>query len=97
MGKSDLFRDVSRAVCEVMDVTEDELLRGRREECVDARFVLVGVLGCYLTDGQIAGLMGCRRQAVNYLRNRFEERKRRWSVRVGYEEVSRKILVFGQK
>lgn len=91
MKREDFFQDVLKAVCRAFEMSEEEVLSGRKEEVVDARSVLISVLSDYLTDEQIGRLVGKNRRSVNYLKNGFRERKRKWYVRVAYEEV-RKIL-----
>lgn len=88
MGKTDLFMGVLEAVCKAFGMDEGNVLGSKKEESVDARSVLIEVLSSYLTDEQIGRLIGKDRRSVNYLRNRFRERSRKWSVRVAYEEVN---------
>lgn len=76
-------------VCRSSGLSSEEVLHSRREECVDARSVLVSVLCERLTDSQVAELIGLKRRGVNGLRNGFAERARRWGVRMLHEDVKR--------
>lgn len=87
--KTAIFGDVLGKVSEVMELTPNDVLHSNTEECTDARCILVKVLADIgMTDSEIAKMVGVTRQCVNYSRNHFDERLRKWSVRVGYKECS---------
>lgn len=89
MWKLEFFDKVMNKVTEVTEVSKDDVLHSNREECVDARYILVAVLSERLTDNDIAALTGWKRQTVNFIRNHVEERKRyRWSVRAGIDGIN---------
>lgn len=92
--KKAFFDEVFQKVTEVTELSCKEILYSRREECVDARYILVGVLCERLTDSDIAKLSGWKRQTVNHIRNGLDARKKfSWSVRVGIEEAKKYLLI----
>ena len=84
-------------VCELTELTSDDVLHCKNEVCTDARCVLVACLSRYLTDTQIASLMGLTRQGVCYLRHSFEySRRYRWSVGVNAKEIGKELASMSQ-
>lgn len=87
MWKNDLFERVITSVCEFSGLRRVEILESRREECVDARSVLIEVLCGYMSENEVAQFIGKDRRSVNYLKNGFRTRVRKWAVRMMLEEV----------
>lgn len=73
-----------------MELEESLVLHSRKEECVDARYVLIKLLSERLTDEQISDLSGLTRQAVNKIRNGWDSRCR-WYVRSCYKNIKSAI------
>lgn len=69
-----------------MELDELSVLQSRKEECVDARYVLIKILSERLTDEQISSLSGLTRQAINKIRNNWDSRCR-WFVRSCYRNI----------
>lgn len=89
MCREELFESVLQEVCKAFEMEREQVLNGRKEESVDARSVLIEVLSRYLNDSQVGDLIGKDRRSVNYLRNNFRDRIKKWAVRVAYDEVKR--------
>lgn len=80
--KTELFNEILSKVSEVTELHPEEILKSNKEECVDARYVLIAVLSERLSDRQIAEVSGLSHQLVNKARNNFHERcKFRWGLK----------------
>lgn len=88
MKTEDLYRIMKAAVCRHTGVGEPDMLASNKEECVDARYLLVHFLARYLTDEEISRQTDIPRQSVNRIRNRFELKMHKWSVRNCLHEIS---------
>lgn len=91
MKKEELFDTVIGVVSECTGIGREAILRCKSEECTDVRCIAVHVLGRYLTDAQIAKLMGITSRGVNYIRSTFLLRSKKWFVRSNYEAVLKRI------
>lgn len=91
MKTEDLYRIMKAAVCRHTGVGEPDMLASNREECVDARYLLVHFLARYLTDEEISRQTDIPRQSVNRIRNRFELKMHKWSVRNCLHEISSEL------
>ena len=90
MVERDFFEKVIEIVSNASGLERSAILHCNREECVDARYVLVSVLSECLSDRQIALASGLSIQLVNKAKNCFRERCRyRWGLRQMYEEILR--------
>lgn len=88
MVERDFFNKVITSVSNASGLDGGVILHCNKEECVDARYVLVAVLSDKLSDGQIARASGLSVQLVNKAKNAFRERcKYRWGLKQMYEEV----------
>ena len=88
MNEKDFFDKVIISVSNASGLERSAILHCNREECVDARYVLVAVLSEQLSDRQIAKVSGLSVQLVNKAKNAFRDRCRyRWGLRQMYEEV----------
>lgn len=89
MCKRDLFNEVLENVCRSLELDADSVIHSNKEECVDARYVVIAVLSERLSDRQIAELSGWSVQLVNKARNAFVNRcKFRWGLKELYKAVS---------
>ena len=85
--------DILRIVEEVTGVTAKEMLTSNAEENVDARHILVYVLGNRgFSDNKIAELTGLTRPSINVIRNNFKYRKKRYFVNLNYQEVYHRVF-----
>ena len=90
MVERDFFEKVIEIVSNASGLERSAILHCNREECVDARYVLVAVLSEQLSDRQIALASGLSVQLVNKAKNCFRDRCRyRWGLRQMYEEILR--------
>lgn len=96
MKTEDLYRIMKAAVCRHTGVGEPDMLASNKEECVDARYLLVHFLARYLTDEEISKNTGLTRQAVNYIRNHFGQKLRKWSIKSCMEDIGNEITPISQ-
>ena len=84
----DYFNEVLQRVSDVTELDKKLILHSNKEECVDARYVLISVLSERLSDRQIAEVSGLSQQLVNKARNAFVDRcKFRWGLKELYKEL----------
>ncbi len=90
MRTLDFYREIKETVINESGIEESELLHSNREECVDARYILVYVLCSYLTDHEIRKFTGLSNACVNKIRNNFSGKENKFSVRCLYELIRMK-------
>lgn len=84
------FNGVLDKVSKVTEIDKDSILHSNKEECVDARYVLIAVLSERLSDRQIAEVSGLSHQLVNKAKNSFKDRcKFRWGLKEMYLSLQR--------
>ena len=89
MYKRDYFNEVLGNVCKAMELDANSVRHSNKEECVDARYLVIAVLSERLSDRQIAEVSGWSYQLVNKARNAFKDRcKFRWGLKELYKELS---------
>lgn len=81
MKTGDLYQIMMSTVCRHTGVGELELIDSKKEECVDARYLLVYFLSQFLTDEEISRQTKIPRQSVNRIRNHFDVKINKWSVK----------------
>lgn len=86
-GISNLYAVICSQVCRCTGLTVEEIFTYNRENCVDARYVLVYLLSEYLTDTEIARLAPISRTGANKIRNTFRYKARKFSVRCLVSEI----------
>lgn len=85
MCKRDFFNEVMGNVCNAMELDADSVKYSNKEECVDARYLVIALLSERLSDRQIAEVSGWSCQLANKARNHFHERcKFRWGLKELY-------------
>jgi hypothetical protein len=88
MCKKELFNEVMENVCRSLELDRKSVMHSNKEECVDARYVIIAVLSEILSDRQIAEVSGWSVQLVNKARNAFVNRcKFRWGLKGIYKEL----------
>lgn len=92
MKAAELHQTMVAAVCRHTGVGEVDVLESSKEECVDARYILIHFLSQYLTDEDISRVTGLTRQAVNYIRNHFEQKMNKWSIKSNMSDIGDEIL-----
>lgn len=89
MYKVEIFNEVLGNVCKAMELDADSVRYSNKEECVDARYLVIAVLSERLSDRQIADVSGWSYQLVNKARNAFKDRcKFRWGLKELYKELN---------
>ena len=79
------FNEVLNKVSKATEIDTYSILHSNKEECVDARYVLISVLSERLSDRQIAEVSGLSHQLVNKAKNNFSNRcKFRWGLKELY-------------
>lgn len=93
MKQEEMYYEILRVVEDVTGIPAKDMLSSNREECVDARHILVYTLGNRgFSDTKIAELTRLTRPCVCMIRNSFKYRKKRYFVRLNAEEVHAKLL-----
>lgn len=92
MKAAELYQNMVAAVCRHTGVGGVDVLESNKEECVDARYILIHFLSQYLTDEDISRVTGLTRQAVNYIRNHFEQKMNKWSIKSNMSDIGDEIL-----
>lgn len=89
-----MYLEILRVVEETTGVSASEMLSSNCEEHVDARHILVYVLGNRgFSDTKIAELTKLTRPCVCMIRNNFKYRKKRYFVNLHYQEVYKKVIL----
>ena len=77
----EMYDRIMSVVEEVTGISKDKILTSNCEECVDARHILVYILGNRsFSDNKIAELTGLTRPGVCIIRNNFKYRRKRYFV-----------------
>ena len=69
MRIEELYQDIIITVCDVTGIDEADILHSNREECADARYILVMALSKMMTDEEIGRVIHRTRQGVSYIRS----------------------------
>lgn len=89
----EMYDRIMSVVEEVTGISKDKILTSNCEECVDARHILVYILGNRsFSDNKIAELTGLTRPGVCIIRNNFKYRRKRYFVNPNYERVYAKVF-----
>lgn len=90
MKIEELYQDIIIMVCDVTGIDEADILHSNREECADARYLLVMALSRMMTDEEIGRVIHRTRQGVSYIRsNRAKLSK--WIVASNWQAISKYI------
>ena len=72
--KTELFNEILSKVSEVTGVDTQSILTSNKEECTDARYILIqSLIRLGFTDTDMAALMGKSRQTICYMRNSYKK------------------------
>lgn len=94
MYKKEIFNGILENVCKAMELDADSVKHSNKEECVDARYLVVALLSERLSDRQIAEVSGWSYQLVNKARNSFHKRCK---YRFGLKELYKELSIFAEK
>lgn len=86
----DLYKDVLKIVCDVTELDEADILSSNREECADARYLLVLALSKMLTDYEIGKIINRTRQGVSFIRSN-SQKLRKWTVASNWKVISKRM------
>lgn len=90
MRIKDLYCTVLSIVCRGTDLEENEIFCSNKEECVDARSLLIKTLiDNGITEKEIVRLTGLSRQRVNSLKNNFKYRIGKWSITNDLQRINK--------
>lgn len=81
MKTKDLYQTINAMVRKHTGIEMPSLIFSNKEECVDARYILVYFLAQFLTDDEISRHTNLKRQSINHIRNNFECKLQKWSVK----------------
>lgn len=88
----DEYRKAMAAVSRHYGLDETLLLHSNREECVDARATLVGILIEHdLTEADLVQLTGLTQQCINKLKNSVRFREKGWTFRETMKAVRKEL------
>ena len=90
MRTLDFYNKIKEEVISETGIDETALFNSNREECVDARYILVYSLCSYLTDHEISRFTGLSNACVNKIRNNFPFKENKFSVRCLYDFIKLK-------
>lgn len=93
MKITELYQKVVGVVIMVTGINENDILHSNREECADARYLLVRVLSDKLSDKETGLLIGRTRQGVSFIRSN-DTKMRKWSVMSAWREIDDHIKGF---
>lgn len=80
-------------VCEDLEIDCLSVLNGKKTHEVDARSIYITLLSERLSIAEISRATGWSPQLVSKLKNDFEKRLQRWSVRKNYDSIREKVLL----
>lgn len=90
---SELYLLICNTVCNCTGLSEEIIFGSNKEECVDARYVLIFMLSKYLTDGEISKVTSISRACANKIRNSFKNKMKKYSIRLLVSEIESKIKI----
>lgn len=92
--KSELYESAMRVVCAHTEVEREMVLSSNREDCVDARCLLIYALyRIGLTDTEIASLTGLTRPCISKLRVSFGDRKSKRMFSILWKQISHELEI----
>lgn len=72
--KTELFNEILNKVAEETELDKESILHSNKEECTDARYILIqSLIRLGFTDTDMAALMGKSRQTICYMRNSYKK------------------------
>lgn len=86
-----IYQEVKAAVCRETGVDEESILHSIKEPCVDARYIMVHLLSQWMTDEEISRVTGLSRTCANKIRNSFQRRINKYSIRSVYGDILKSL------
>lgn len=69
IAKRKIFEQAVKLACSAFNLGEGQLYHSRTLIAVEARYCVLWALSTYLSDQELANLIGKTRQAINHLKN----------------------------
>ena len=89
MCKEELFNQVLEVVSNVTGIDPKEIVKSRKEECSDARYILVKFLSKRIPSVNIGELLGRTRQGVGSILNR--NKAENWIISRNWKETVKQL------
>lgn len=89
MCKEELFNQVLEVVSNVTGIDPKEIVKSRKEECSDARYILVKFLSKRIPSVNIGELLGRTRQGVGSILNR--DKAENWIISRNWQETVKQL------
>lgn len=89
MCKEELFNQVLEVVSNVTGIDTKEIVKSRKEECSDARYILVKFLSKRIPSVNIGELIGRTRQGVGSILNR--DKAENWIISRNWQETVKQL------
>lgn len=89
MCKEELFNQVLEVVSNVTGIDPKEIVKSRKEECSDARYILVKFLSKRIPSVNIGELLGRTRQGVGSILNR--DKAENWIISRNWQETIKQL------
>ena len=89
MCKEELFNQVLEVVSNVTGIDPKEIVKSRKEECSDARYILVKFLSKRIPSVNIGELIGRTRQGVGSILNR--DKAENWIISRNWQETVKQL------
>lgn len=89
MCKEELFNQVLEVVSNVTGIAPKEIIKSRKEECSDARYILVKYLSKRIPFVNIGELLGRTRQGVGSILNR--DKAENWIISRNWKETIKQL------
>lgn len=90
MKSDEIYKDVLQVVASVTGISETGIIYSNKEECANARYLLVRYLAKIFSDTEIASLTNRTKQAVGSMR-RNAKKQRVWIVENNWKEIVNKL------
>lgn len=89
MCKEELFNQVLEVVSNVTGIDPKDIVKSRKEECSDARYILVKFLSKRIPSVNIGELIGRTRQGVGSILNR--DKAENWIISRNWQETVKQL------
>ncbi len=89
MCKEELFNQVLEVVSNVTGIDPKEIVKSRKEECSDARYILVKFLSKRIPSVNIGELLGRTRQGIGSILNR--DKAENWIMSRNWQETVKQL------
>lgn len=93
MCKGELFRQVLDVVSNVTGIAPDDIIKSRKEECTDARYILVTCLSKRMSPINISELTGRTRQGIGTILRRSKYQN--WMTERNLKETVKELEMKG--